>query len=173
MSGIISRLTIFPNGTLASPWWWSPAYELRGGATVEPPSIDIGSDILNIERRPAEPARITICRQSPEDAGYREIFVSLDGESLVMLEAGDTFTSEVKPGPHKLRAHNTLFWKTHHIVLRPGEHAKFIAINKTGPISFGLLFMLGAFPLYLTFEREVEKLQTPNSKFQIPNQSSR
>ena len=34
-------------------------------------------------------------------------------------------------GPaHRLRAHNTLFWKTHHIVLRPGEHAKFTAINR-------------------------------------------
>jgi hypothetical protein len=173
VSGIISRLTIFPNGTVAWPRWWRPAFELRGGATVEPPSLDIGADILNIERRPAEPSRITICRQSPEDAGYREIFVSLDGESIAMLEAGDTFTCEVKPGPHKLRAHNTLFWKTHHIVLRPGEHAKFIAINRTGPISFGLLFMLGAFPLYLTFEREVEKLQDPSSRIQAPNQTSR
>jgi len=40
------------------------------------------------------------------------------------------------------------------VVLRPGEHTKFTAINRTGTISFGLLFMLGAFPLYLTFERE-------------------
>ena len=39
--------------------------------------------------------------------------------------------------------------------------AKFVAINRTGTISFGLLFMLGAFPLYLTFEREVEPAQTP------------
>jgi hypothetical protein len=84
-----------------------------------------------------------------------------------MLQYGETFTCEVKSGPHKLRAHNTLFWKTHHIVLRPGEHAKFIAINKTGTISFGLLFMLGAFPLYLTFERETEKSQVPNPKPQI------
>ena len=164
---------IVPNGTLAWPRWCRPAFEFRAGASVEPPSLDIGADILNIERQPAEPSRITICRQSPEDAGYREIFVSLDGESIAMLEAGDSFTHELKPGPHKLRAHNTLFWKTRHIVLRPGEHARFIAINRTGPISFGLLFMLGAFPLYLTFEREVEKIQTPNSKFQIPNQSSR
>jgi len=58
-------------------------------------------------------------------------------------------------------------------VLRPGEHAKFIAINRTGRISFGLLFMLGAFPLYLTFERETEKLQVPSSKIQAPNQTSR
>jgi hypothetical protein len=62
----------------------------------------------------------------------------------------------VKAGPHRLKAHNTLFWKTRQIVLRPGEHARFTAINRKGPISFGLLFMLGAFPLYLTFERNVD-----------------
>jgi hypothetical protein len=143
-----------------------PQVELRGGATADPPAIDIGADILNIERTPAEPARITICRQSPEDAGYREIFVSLDGEQLVMLEFGELYTCEVKPGPHRLRAHNTLFWKTLQIVLRPGEHAQFTAINRTGTISFGLLFMLGAFPLYLTFERE-RNSQLPTSNSQI------
>lgn len=93
--------------------------------------------------------------------------MSLDGDHLAMLQYGETFTCELKPGPHKLRAHNTLFWKMHHIVLRPGEHAKFTAINRTGTISFGLLFMLGAFPLYLTFEREGEKSQIPNPKPQV------
>jgi hypothetical protein len=144
-------------------------FELRGGAVAEPPAIDLDADILNIERQPAEPARITIGRQSASDAGYREIFVSIDGEQVTMLQFCETYTCEIKPGPHRLRAHNTLFWKTHHIVLRPGEHAKFTAINRTGAISFGLLFMLGAFPLYLTFEREVEKSQIPRSKSQIPN----
>jgi hypothetical protein len=164
---IISQLTIFPDGSLAWPHPLRPSFEFRGDVRVEPPAIDIGSDILNIERTPAEPARITFCRQSPEDAGFREIFVSIDGESAAILEFGDTVTLEVRPGPHKIRAHNTLFWKTHHLVLRPGEHAKFIGINRTGAISFGLLFMLGAFPLYLTFEREGEKSQIPNPKSQI------
>lgn len=146
---------IFPDGTLA----W-PAFELRGGAAAEPPAIDIGADILDLERTPAEPARITVCRQSPLDAGYREVFVSIDGESVAIMQYGETCTFEVKPGPHRVAAHNTLFRKTHQIVLRPGEHAKFIAINKTGTISFGLLFMLGAFPLYLTFERETADATT-------------
>jgi len=150
----------FPDGTLAWPEVLRPWLELRGNAAAEPPSIDIGADVLNIERRPAEPARITICRESPQDAGYREIFVSIDGEQVAMLQYGDTYTAEIKPGPHRLRAHNTLFWKTRQIVLRPGEHAKFTAINRTGTISFGLLFMLGAFPLYLTFERETEPVAT-------------
>lgn len=156
-------MTIFPDGTLAWPWS-RPAFELRGGAAAEPPAIDIGHDLLNIERAPAEPARITVCRQSPEDAGYREVFVSIDDESVAVMEYGQTCTFEVKPGPHTVCAHNTLIWKTHQIVLRPGEHAKFIAINTTGRISFGLLFMLGAFPVYLTFEREVEKTPLPTDK---------
>jgi hypothetical protein len=168
-----SVVKFFPDGTLAWPGVPAPRFELRGGAVAEPPAIDIGADILNIERRAAEPARITLCRQAPTDAGYREIFVSIDGEQVAVLQYGDTYTCEIKPGPHRLRAHNTLFWKTHQIVLRPAEHAKFTAINRTGTISFGLLFMLGAFPVYLTFERDIEKVQDPRSKIQIPNQSSR
>jgi hypothetical protein len=165
-------VTFFPDATLAWPDVLRPRLELRGDAVAEPPALDIGADTLNIERRPAEPARITICRQSPQGAGYREIFVSIDGEQVAMLEYGETYTAEIKPGPHRLRAHNTLFWKTHQIVLRPGEHAKFTAINRTGTISFGLLFMLGAFPLYLTFAREYEKSQIPNPKIQIPTQKT-
>lgn len=152
-------VTFFPDGTLAWPEILTPPFQLRGEGVAEPPAIDIGADILDIERRPAEPARITICRQSPQDAGYREIFVSIDGEQVTILQYGDSYSAEIQSGPHRLRAHNTLFWKTHQIVLRPGEHATFTAINRTGTISFGLLFMLGAFPLYLTFEREVEKSQ--------------
>ena len=108
-------------------------------------------------------SRITIRRDSPEDAGFREIFVSLDGKQLVMLRAGESFTTEVIPGRHRLRAHNTLFWKTHELVLRPGEHARFTAINRAGWATFGLLFVLGAMPIYLTFERETGSVSTVRS----------
>ena len=67
--------------------------------------------------------RESICRLSPEDAGYREVFVSIDGERVAIMQFGESCTFDVKPGPHEIRAHNTLFWKTHHVVLRPGEHA--------------------------------------------------
>jgi hypothetical protein len=100
----------------------------------------------------------------PPTLAFARFFVSIDREQVTMLQFGETYTCEINPGPHRLRAHNTMFWKTHQIVLRPGEHVKFTAINRTGTISFGLLFMLGAFPLYLTFERELEKSQTPIPK---------
>jgi hypothetical protein len=99
-------------------------------------------------------SRITIRRESPEDAGFREIFVSLDGEQVAILRHGESLTIDVKPGAHRLRAHNTLFWKTHELTLRPGEHARFTAINRAGWGTFSLLFFLGAMPVYLTFERE-------------------
>jgi hypothetical protein len=157
---IILDVKFSSDGTAAWSALLTPRFALRGIAVAEPPGIDIGADISNVERRPAEPARITIGRQSPQDAGYREIFVSIDGEQVAMLEYGETYTAQIKPGAQRLRAHNTLFWKTHQIALRPGEHAKFTVINRTGTISFGLLFMLGAFPLYLTFERETQPVVT-------------
>jgi hypothetical protein len=60
----------------------------------------------------------------------------------------------VKPDPHRLRAHNTLFWKTHDFLLRPGTHARFVATSKAGFGTFGFMTFLGASPLYLTFDRD-------------------
>lgn len=97
-------------------------------------------------------ARITISRQSPDDAGFREIFVSLDGEQIGVLRNGESLTTDVASGPHRLRAHNTLFWKTHDVVLKPGEHVRFTAVNRAGWGTFGMLFIIGAMPVYLTFE---------------------
>ena len=96
-------------------------------------------------------ARITVRRQSPDDVGFREIFLSIDGEQVAILRPDETFTVQVKPGPHRLRANNTLFRKTYDLTLRPGENARFVAINKAGFGTFGFMLFLGASPLYLTF----------------------
>lgn len=98
-------------------------------------------------------ARLTIVRQSTADVGFREIFISIDGRPLGMLRFGDTLDTDLTAGPHSIRAHNTLFWKTHHVVVRPGEHVKFEAINRAGWGTFGMLFVIGAMPVYLTFQR--------------------
>ena len=70
------------------------------------------------------------------------------------LKNGEAVTHDLPAGPHRIRVHNTLFWKNHELVLQPGEHARFKAANKAGWGSFGFLMVLGAAPLYLTFERE-------------------
>lgn len=99
-------------------------------------------------------ARITVRRESPDDVGFREIFLSIDGEQVAILRPNESFTKQIAPGAHRLRAHNTLFWKTREVVLQPGEHASFVAINKAGPGTFGFMIFLGASPVYLTFERD-------------------
>jgi hypothetical protein len=98
-------------------------------------------------------ARITVSRRDARDVRDRQIVVSLDGEPLATLLFGDAVTREVAAGSHRLRAHNTLFWKTHAIDLTPGEEAHFVVVNRAGVGTFSLLGLLGVGPLYLTFER--------------------
>jgi hypothetical protein len=98
--------------------------------------------------------RITIHHESASDFGSREIYVSIDGEQVAALRPNETFTVDVRPGTHRVRAHNTLFSKTHDLVLRPGDHARFVAVNRAGFGTLGFMILLGASPLYLTFERD-------------------
>jgi hypothetical protein len=102
---------------------------------------------------PPEVARVTISRTEPNDVRDRQIVISMDGEPLGTLLFGQQVTKEVAPGPHRLKAHNTLFWKHVEIDLRSGEHARFVVINRAGSGTLSLLGILGVGPLYLTFER--------------------
>ena len=121
--------------------------------TIEPTAEDIGRVVDELERSWA--SVVTVRRQSKEDVGYRDIYVDLDGEQIAILHAGDEVTREVKPGHHRLKAHNTLFRKTLDMNLAPGEHATFTVINKAGFGTYSVLaFFLGGGPLYLTLERE-------------------
>ena len=123
---------------------------------IEPTRQDIDKIVRDLER--SWKAVITVRRQSKEDVGYREIYVSLDGESLGILRHGDVITRETTPGAHRLQAHNTLFWKTLEFTLGVDEHASFIAVNRAGFGTYSVLAFfigfLGAGPFYLTFERE-------------------
>jgi hypothetical protein len=130
-------------------------FELRDAiALPRPPGSRVGSDLVRSSRRSNYVACITVSRTSAEDVGFREVFLLVDGTEVGILSHGETITHELPAGPHRVRAHNTLFRKTHDIVLQPGEHARFVAVNRAGWATFGLLMILGAAPLYLTFERE-------------------
>ena len=99
-------------------------------------------------------ARVTITRNSPEDAQERQVVVSIDGRKVATLMFGDAVTTEFEPGPHKLRVHNTLVWKTRHFSLDAGAHLRYTVVNRPGGSTNGLLTILGARPLYLTLIEE-------------------
>ena len=101
-------------------------------------------------------ATITVTRRAPQDVRVRQVYLSIDGKTVAELLFGQTFTIDVEPGPHRLRANNTLVWKTVDCDLEPGERATFVIINRPGPGTYAMLSLLGTGPIYLTFERTID-----------------
>jgi hypothetical protein len=96
---------------------------------------------------------VTITRTSPADFQMRQIVVSLDDRRVGTLLWGDTVTCHPEPGPHTLRVHNTLVWKTVQFTLAPGEQAFFEAVNRTGRGTLVMTVLFGIGPLYVTVNR--------------------
>jgi hypothetical protein len=122
-------------------------------APPEPTSSDL--DAIVEQLKSSWTSKITVRRQSKDDVGIREIYVSLDGERVAVLHDGQEITCEVTPGPHRLRVHNTLFWKTLDFSVTVGEHVSFVAINRTGFGTYSILaYFIGTNVVYLSVERE-------------------
>lgn len=99
------------------------------------------------------PASVTIARTHASDVGLRQLVISLDGERLGDLLFGESVQRDVAPGQHRLRVSNTLVWKTLAFDVKPGEQVRFEAINRAGRLTYPMLLLLGAGPLYLTVRR--------------------
>ena len=99
------------------------------------------------------PSSVTIARTHSTDVGLRQLVITLDGERLGDLMYGEAMQRDVAPGTHRLRVSNTLVWKTLAFDVKPGEQVRFEAINRAGKLSYPLLFVFGACPLYLTVRR--------------------
>jgi hypothetical protein len=122
-------------------------------APPEPRAADLDGIIEQLKN--SWTSTLTVKRQSADDVGYREIIVTLDGESLAVLRHGDAVTRDITPGKHRLFVHNTLFRKTVDFTLNVGEHVIYRTVNRAGFLTYSVLaFFLGGGPLYLTVERE-------------------
>jgi hypothetical protein len=102
---------------------------------------------------PAATARLTVERTSPEDVGTRQVVLTLDGEQFATLLVGGRVSKDIAPGRHRLRAHNTLVWKTIEFDAKPGEQVKFATVNRAGLGSAALVALLGVGPLFVTLEQ--------------------
>jgi len=99
------------------------------------------------------PSSVTIARNHASDVKHRQLVITLDGDRLGDLLFGESMQRDVAPGRHRLRVSNTLVWKTVEFEVKPGEQVRFEAINRAGALSFALLVLLGAAPLYVTVRR--------------------
>ncbi|MFI5094194.1 MAG: hypothetical protein WCE50_01440 [Candidatus Acidiferrum sp.] len=103
---------------------------------------------------PAAQGTITIRRTSNEDAQQRQIIVKLDGESVGELFYGDTISVPVTAGHHRLRVDNTWNWKTVELDVAAGEHLKFQTMSRAGRLTWFLVSLFGAGPIYVSIKRE-------------------
>lgn len=101
-----------------------------------------------------QPARLTLARTASHDVGIRQVFVSVDGKEVAVLAHHDVATVEVSPGPHKMRIHNTLVWKTVHFDAAPGEDITYDIVNRAGFGTVALVATLGVGPIYLEVTRK-------------------
>lgn len=100
-----------------------------------------------------DPSSVTITRTHQSDFRQRQLIITLDGERLGDLMFGDAISRDVAPGSHTLRVSNTLVWKTVSFDVKPGEQVRFEAINRAGKLTYPMLVIFGAGPLYVTINR--------------------
>jgi hypothetical protein len=98
-------------------------------------------------------ARLTVSRNLPIDVRQRQIFVALDGAPWATLVFGESSSKEIAPGPHTIRAHNTLVWKTLTFDAQPGEEVTFDVASRPVLGFFSAMALLGVGPLLMTFVR--------------------
>ena len=101
----------------------------------------------------SRPAAVTLTRTSEADFKSRQLVASIDGIPLGTLLWGDSLTCELEPGPHRLRVHNTLVWKTVEFPLAPGEQLFFELVNRPGCGTLAMTVLFGIGPLYVTIRR--------------------
>jgi hypothetical protein len=106
-------------------------------------------------------ARVTISRNDDRDVRHRQIYARIDDAPTRALLFGEAFTMELEPGAHRLRANNTLFWKTMAFSVEAGEHHEFVLVNRAPRIALGFLALFGAAPLMLSIERRTVRSGGP------------
>jgi hypothetical protein len=99
------------------------------------------------------PSSVTVSRTSDEDFKQRQLVIWIDGEKLGDLMFGDAISRDVAPGRHTLRVSNTLVWKTVTFDVKPAEQVRFEVVNRPGRLTYPMLVILGAGPLYVTIKR--------------------
>ena len=122
--------------------------ERYGRAGAGPAMADAVVDELDDLR-----STVTVSRDHHTDVGQRQVFIRIDGGDRVALLFGESLTTDLEPGCHRLRVHNTLIWKTIQFAIEPGEHLEFIVINSARWWTAGMAGLLGAAPLFLKVQK--------------------
>ena len=103
---------------------------------------------------PATSAQLTISRNTEGDFQDRQVYLWVDGESWGKIKYGHAITREIPPGPHVIRANNTLFNHTLTVAARPGEHVRVRCHNGMPRAGWFMMMFLHVTYLLVKLERE-------------------
>ena len=98
-------------------------------------------------------ATLTICRDSDNDCQDRQVYIYVDGECWGKVRYGRPMTRPVPPGPHTVRAFNTLLSHTLTVVVAPGEQVRLRCTNGLPRLGFLMLAFLHVTYLVVRLER--------------------
>ena len=89
----------------------------------------------------ADTARLVITRDHPQDIQDRPVYLWIDGEKWDgVLKYGTTFTRDLAPGAHQVRANNTLFSHKVEFEAKAGETVRYRCEN--GLTGGGMIMVL-------------------------------
>lgn len=101
-----------------------------------------------------QPAQLLITRDHPEDIQDRPVYLWIDGEKWEgVLRYKTVFTRELAPGPHKIKANNTLFSHTVDFDAAPGETVRFRCENGLTGGGMVMVLMMGVAYLRVRLKR--------------------
>jgi len=100
-------------------------------------------------------AQLTITRNQKTDFQDRQVFLWLDDEPLGKIRFGRLLTLDITPGPHRVRAFNTLVSDTIQFTATPGEHVRLRCTNGMPTVGWLLMIILHVTALSVRLEREL------------------
>jgi len=133
------------------------------------PVVTIVEDVLGIEELEREfngpdtaarttdkinNAQLTVTRNNASDFQDRQVYLYVDGELWGKVKYGKPVSREIPPGPHKVRAFNTLFSHTIDIDAVAGEHVKLKCTNGLGRGGWIMMVIWQVAALRVKLERE-------------------
>ena len=100
------------------------------------------------------PVQLIITRDHPQDVQDRPVYLWIDGEKWDgVLRYGKSFTRDLPPGTHTVKAHNTLFGATVEFDATAGETVRYRCENGLTGGGMVMVLMMGVAYLRVRLKR--------------------
>ena len=107
-------------------------------------------------------ATIIITRNAPDDAQDRWIRIVIDDSPAVeILRYGEVLRREVAPGPHRIKAHNTMTRAVIDVDAGPGEEIRIRCTNTFARVGFLMMLTIGFAVLRVRLEGTLTARMAP------------